>query len=372
MCVTPLHLKTKSGLAVEAACRKCWQCVENQKNDWVGRNIAEMQDAGRVTVNHLTYGGDDRVTGEKTDLGASILIYADVRKWLMRLRSGRVDKASGERIKYPLRFFAVGEYGELKGRSHWHVICYWQKQIDKDGRPFVNVPAFDEYRNFNDEWWPHGFTLTEDVRDGGQEKAIRYVCKYLQKADGGQSLMRMSKTPPLGGYYFRRLADTYARQGILPKDAFYSFPEILDTKGLPRKFMMQGVTLDNFCSDFIQAWKVRYGSHPLDVQHSEFLQSWCDAVAARPVSEGLDRRKMGGAPRVAPEAPHFGFRVHWHEPVNSWVADRGLERLYWSFDEKGERSWQDVIVTESQAASRRRRSAILRDADAYRSGRDGR
>lgn len=356
MCVNPRLLTTKQGLSVEVACRKCWQCIANRQNDWVGRCIAEEQTSARTTVVHLTYGGDDKVSGLKTDLGASILIYKDVMLWLKRLR----------KAGFPLRFFCCGEYGELKGRSHWHVICFWQ---DKS-------PEFEDgKRNFADKYWPHGFTMTEDLRlydefgNNQAERAIRYVTKYLQKSeDTSQALVRMSKKPPLGDAYFRQLAGVHVKQGLLPQDAFYSFADVRKD-GSPRKFKLEGASLDTFCGSFIEQWKARYGSHPLDVSHSDFLLAWCDTKAQRVASEQLERRQMASRPSIPPPAGYGAYRL-W-ETRNVYVADpvdgfRCLPRLFWSYDEGGFPAWHEKITTAAEAAGTRSARIQSVDSDAYR------
>lgn len=349
MCVNK-RVMIVNGLKRETACHNCWQCTENRINDWVGRCIAEKEDSKAVTVYGLTYGGDDKVTGVKTELGASILIYSDVQKWIKRLR------AAG----YPMRYLLCGEYGGAKGRVHWHVICFWK---DK-------VPEFqDGIRNFNDPFWPHGFTYAEALK-GDEIRAIRYVCKYVQKDSEEIAFVRMSKKPPLGDAYFRRRANTFAEQGILPKDAFYSFPDVRDPKtGKPRQFYMSGVTLDNFLSEFIERFQERYGLHPLDRQHSEFLQNWCDKQAPRVAVDDIQKRSFRVVAR--PEPPHFGFNVSWSEKLNMYVAERGSERLFWTYDQEGQKAWQSVIRTESEAARLRAVFALRREAEAYRHARDG-
>lgn len=362
MCVSPRMLTTKAGLAVEVACRKCWQCVSNRQNDWVGRCIAEEQTSRRTTVVHLTYGGDDKVTGLKTDLGASILIYKDVMLWLKRLR----------KAGYPLRFFCAGEYGELKGRSHWHVICFWQDE---------SPPFEDGKRNFEDRFWPHGFTMTEDIRMldiGGSnqvERAIRYVTKYLQKSDATkESLVRMSKKPPLGDAYFRLLAADHVNQGLLPRHGFYSFGDCRKPDGDVRRFQMSGASLDTFCRTFIALWRDRYGGHPLDVAHSDFLLAWCDSQAQHLEVEQLETRVMAGRPSVPPPE-HYGAYYLW-EKRNVYVCDPvagfpELPRLFWSFDEEGFPAWHESVTTATAAASIREFYRKSRSASAYRAGRDG-
>lgn len=357
MCLTPKFV-VHDGLTHEIACRKCKLCRLNRVNDWVGRCIAEKQTAAACSFVTLTYGGDNKVTGEKTELGASILIYSDVQRFIRKYRDAG----------YPVRYLLSGEYGDLKGRAHWHLLLFWEIEAP---------PVMAGAEQFTDSFWCHGkcdpamegmpFGFSHWINDVS-ERDVRYVCKYLLKSEGMDTVFKMSRFPPLGDEYFRRRAHEHARQGLLPRDAFYSFPEVRDKSGLPRQFVMQGVTVDNFAREFIRAWQGLYGSHPLDVGHSDWLMSWCDTQASRLESESLERRSMGSRPTFPPPADYGAYRfwetrnVYFADPVDGF---RCLPRLFWSFDEEGYPAWQDVIVSATEAV--RRRSALKTKSDASES-----
>lgn len=352
MCQAPITVMIR-GVATPISCRKCKQCKDNYRRDWVGRCIAENQDAVGTTFVTLTYGDTDRIGGAENDLASKVLIYSDIQKWLKSWREGYV--VNGVRRKFPLRYFLAGEKGEVKGRCHWHVICFWQK----------NIPNYmPDVRNWDDRFWPHGFTMWQEFTP----RSASYVCKYVQKESGAGEL-HMSRNPPLGHRYFMRLAAKYVKQGILPKAATYRFPEVLvPSTGKPREFMMRGVTLDNFCSEFIRLWEETYGAHPLDVQHSDFLQEWCDSVAPRVRSTELERRKYVPAPKVL---PHFAYKIRYDERRNGYVAEGNGECLYWEIDTKGEYKWQSAEEIEATSARLRAEFEAHREAVAYRLARDG-
>lgn len=330
MCITPRVMTNKNGLRVTAECQTCWQCKANKVNDWVGRGIAEEQYCAGSSFVTLTYGGDDKINKVKTELGASILIYSDVQRYIRKYRDAG----------YPCRYMLSGEYGSLKGRSHWHLILFWE----------IEVPPNPKEVMFTDSFWcstddeglkPFGHSLWRDVNP----ERIAYVCKYLvaDEADTEQeTIFKTSKYPPLGAEYFRRRANTFVQQGILPKDGFYSFPDVRDKKtGLPRKFFMRGVTLDNFCEEFIRLWTDRYGEHPLDTQHSDWLLRWCDTKAKRSSSEvPVEPRKFVSRPL---QPPHFAYAVTYDDRLNTYVAQGNGERLLWR-PINGEWGWQKSLV----------------------------
>lgn len=278
MCVVPAKLVT--GQLV--GCRKCWQCKERRVADWVGRCIAESRTATGASVVTLTYGKGDIPN-------AAVLTYSDVQKFFKVLR----------KRGYPLKYFAMGEYGSDKGRAHWHIIIYWQgaipAHVDRYGnehgnwkgrlpklirgawdyvtRAFTPGTTEKDPTRYFDPIWPHGH-MVWDIPDAS---AIRYACKYLMKneLDGsGQYHLAMSKKPPIGAEYFEGLARRYVEQGLAPQDAFYSFPDVVKQDGSKMQFMMSGVTLDNFLKTYLAEWaRQRPGCH---VPASDFVEEWQD------------------------------------------------------------------------------------------------
>lgn len=334
MCVSPANLP--SGVSVP--CRKCWQCRENRVNDWVGRCIAETETATASSSITLTYGGGMHER-------AAVLTYSDVQKYFKLLR----------RHGFPLRYFAVGEYGSVKGRSHWHLVVFWQDR----------VPPHDAEERFMEPHWPHGWSYWERP----SAASIRYVCKYIQKdiaAAERQGHLAMSKKPPLGAEYFERLARRYVEQGLAPQAPTYSFADVRDARDKPLQFYMHGVTRDNFCAAFLRQWRERNSGHP---PYSPLIEEYCDRMAR------VDRPFVPDPfkPRVAYPwiEPPGGVPIQFSEPHNAFYCDpeppwRG-KRLWWSFDAEGNRAWHEKIRVAEGGDQMR----ILMDARRYREASEG-
>lgn len=234
MCVNPGILPD----GIEFACRKCWQCLEQKIDDWVGRCLAESRTAIAAHSMSLTYGRDEH--GNEDHFRSAWLTYSDVQKYFKLLRFDG----------YKFRYLVAGEYGSTKGRAHWHLIMFWQNKI----------PPHEMGRNFHNKYWPHGHQFAEAVN----AHSIRYVCKYIQKdvaKDERQASLHMSKKPPLGDTYFRDLAGKYVAQGLAPQNLIYRFPEVKDKKGRPKDFYMTATTAHNFLESYKAQWAARVGGH---------------------------------------------------------------------------------------------------------------
>lgn len=314
MCIRPNRLPN----GVEVACRKCWQCIENRVNDWVGRCIAETETARAASSITLTYGRD--ADGKEDHERAAVLTYSDVQKYVKLLR----------RHGYPCRYFAVGEYGSTKGRAHWHVMLFWQGP----------VPPHTTEERFLERHWPHGWSYWEQPTPA----AIRYVCKYIMKDMGQeerQGHLAMSKKPPLGAAYFEQLAARYVVQGLAPQEPYYSFGHVRDKNDRPVRFYLSGASLDLFCRAYLDQWaKVHKGHHP----YSPVIEEYEDRQAQLVQELRIEPFKpVHSKPWIKP--PN-GELVQFSEPLNTWYYDTETERLYWSFDSEGDRAWRRNLVVE--------------------------
>lgn len=279
MCVNPRF--TDAGVRI--TCRKCWQCLANYADLWVGKCIAESRTAAKTYLVTLTYGSEERMGMEGNDMHAVSLNYPDVQLWLKRLRY----QTTG-----PIRFLAAGEYGSAKGRAHWHVILFCQ-DIDT---VIPNLKLNWRYVHEGERGqliWPHGVSYWEELNAPAQ---IAYVCKYIQKDDNDTVYnTHVSKRPALGTEYFKYCAKLHVEQGLSPRDTFYGFPDVLKThgaqKGTPRRYVMTTAAAYKYCQDFVTLWRDKWGDQPWP--QSDLIDQYFDALAKindRATSENLEGR----------------------------------------------------------------------------------
>lgn len=255
LCVEPTFLKPGELVA----CRYCWQCRANRVNDLVGRCIAEQETSSQTLAVTLTYAGDAE--------GSAVLVYADFQRFMKRLRFEG----------YQVRYIVAGEYGSHKGRAHWHAVLFLQgRQLEIIPQGEKRSPwqiTLDERINWKP--WPHGFAFFQQPDYGGFAYVLKYALKDLsQQVHKGH--LAMSKKPPLGASFFDDLAARYVAQRLAPQDLFYSFGHIFDADRKRRRFLMQGVTRENFLRAYLDRWETEVGT-PAPV--SELLTEHWDKLA---------------------------------------------------------------------------------------------
>ena len=320
MCNTPITLTG----GIQVACRGCNRCRDNRVKDWVGRCIAETKTSVAAHAVTLTYGrdGKNRERHERT----CVLTYSDVQKYFKRLR----------KAGYPVRYLLTGEYGKKKGRTHWHMILFWQEK----------VPPHKIMERCWDNFWTHGHQWWQEI----SPSSVRSVCKYIQKdsADpSSQSKLVMSKEPAICGHYFRQLAKRYVEQGIAPQGPFYRFPECKKKDGKPVEFYMSGVTSDQFRQAYVTAFHERFpGEH---LKPSPYIEEWLDSqVEDWRVSEKIAKleaaQKEREALKLSDERIRFREEHHYY---HFGTNDRGLYDIEWRpEDEQKEQEWAEQYARE--------------------------
>ena len=241
MCISPCRLDNNQ----EVACRMCWQCRKRKVSDYVGRCIAEAKMSKKTFAVTLTYDADQGVN-------AVTLIYKDVQDFLKRLRKN-----------YKCRYIVTGEYGSAKGRSHWHIILFFQD----------NWPEVTSNKRVDWKYWKHGFAYFQEPDWKGFEYCLKYVLKD-QTSRQSDSHLAMSKKPPLGHEFFQQLAKQHVEQALVPQTYFYKFGDVRDYKNREKGFMMQGKTRENFMETFINEWEAKYDHEPL----SEIVNDYYDDI----------------------------------------------------------------------------------------------
>ena len=266
MCIAPNTLAD----GTQVVCRECWQCRRAKVDDLVGRGIAELRttQVGAHFVT-LTYGRnrDEKspTYGEAEHERAVVLTYSDPQKLFKLLR------VNG----YPFRYLISGEYGSTKGRTHFHVIFFWQKRVP----PGIVLGENWRWARFDEktgeqakgrygepaEFWPHGHTFWEPATFEGIRYCVKYVLKEVgQGAEEKQYLKHQSKEPPLGTAYFDDLARRHAEQYLAPADGYYSFPEATRfTTGERIQFRLSGRSEELYKEAFVNHWARLYGGGPL-------------------------------------------------------------------------------------------------------------
>lgn len=182
-CISPVWVKK---IFQHVPCGKCNFCLRSRALDWCFRLQQEQKVSNTSHFITLTY-ADEYLPFEYTT-GEATLCPDDLQRFLKRLRK------DNEQFKYrtskPIRFYAVGEYGEMGSRPHYHALVF-----------NAEVQAIDRLN----KTWPVGRVDVGRV----EPASIGYVSGYVFKRfeDYGNRIApfaRMSRRPGIGLNYLEK------------------------------------------------------------------------------------------------------------------------------------------------------------------------
>jgi len=255
MCVTPNNI---DGQLV--ACHGCWQCSANRIHDYSGRALAEAIHSDLTLIVTLTYGGGD--TPEST-----VLNYKHVQNFIKNFRNKG----------YKVRYAVSGELGSFYGRCHWHIACFFSGKMPKGLVYNKECYTWD--------YWEHGYSFIEKPTYHGFNYMFKYMLKQqkhdekkLKAQEIKQNHFAISKKPPLGDEYFKKLAIKHVEQGISPQTFIYSFNDEFDKHGKRREFYIQGKTRKNYIKYYLHEWLDRHAFSYKKMPYSQIVEDYEDEL----------------------------------------------------------------------------------------------
>lgn len=227
MCINPSHdLVERDGAYVRYPfpCKQCWQCRQNRINDYTGRCLAEAAYSDWTVALTLTY-------RDQWDKSHEELHKEHFQDFIRAIR----------RRGYLVRYLVAGEYGERKGRAHFHCIIFGKgKRFELKHRQ----------RDWWHEVWPFGHIFADWVID---QKAVQYVTKYIVPQKGQkEGWFSCSKKPALGMEYFLDKAKSYVSAGLWPKTFHYIPPGARSD----HQFLVKGACRREMLLEIIKGYSV--------------------------------------------------------------------------------------------------------------------
>lgn len=246
MCVSPTHVFVERGPAyerVEAPCGWCWSCQKNRVNDLVGRCLLEASTSDWCHTLTLTYrppgplpeGLPDHQR-PTTPQQMRVIHKQDFQDFMHRFRRS-----------YQTRYLVAGEFGEKKGRVHFHTILFGK------GKP----PDWIANQNIHTKHWPFGHVF---VDKNFSETSVRYVAKYLLKGAKrkktrfdnryNKEWLSYSRIPLMGYDFIMNHAAQYAHERIFPHSFLYRPPGAHEK----REYQYQGEARFVFLDTLFKIW----------------------------------------------------------------------------------------------------------------------
>lgn len=242
----------------EFGCGQCWRCRVNSRRIWTLRLMLEGTQHEASSFVTLTY-------REAALPAGGTLVKRDLQLYFKRLR----------KAGYRFRYYAVGEYGEVTRRPHYHVLLFgvarpsdhidWTK---KDACGCVICAT-----------WALGHVhIGHDIAREALQYCAGYVTKRVLKADelGGRQpeFALMSRRPGIGYGAVAAFVDTFSRKEVaVTYERYEDTPTTVRTEG---KFWPIGRYLRNHVGDALGLARGgrNTGRYRLAVPASHVLKLW--------------------------------------------------------------------------------------------------
>ncbi|AZL82762.1 replication initiator protein [Apis mellifera associated microvirus 56] len=156
-CKTPITIRDANKVATAVPCMKCHDCRLARTRQWVFRIQEERKHHLNCYFITLTY-----ETTPKTPNGLGTLDGRDLQLFFKRLR---------KRTKQTIKYLAVGEYGSIRRRPHYHALLLGSIE-ESDIRA-----AWEKHVN-ESTGAINGHAYIDTANSGA---ATAYVVKYLDK-----------------------------------------------------------------------------------------------------------------------------------------------------------------------------------------------
>ena len=155
-CLSPVGIRDANKQVILVPCGKCANCIQNNWQQWIFRNMEELKQSKLGITVTLTY-DDEHLRW--SDKGTPTVKKRDIQLFLKKLRR----KVTGS-IKYMI----VSEYGKNTYRPHYHGLLYFGHDVIYDR---------DALESIIQKTWNLGFIKFDAITD----KSIAYTTKYLLK-----------------------------------------------------------------------------------------------------------------------------------------------------------------------------------------------
>jgi len=256
-------------------CGKCSECLNVRSKLYALRCLMEAREHKEVCSLILTYDNDH--------LGDNVLNYDHVTTFFKRLR----DYVSRRYGVKGLKFFTCGEYGEKRGRMHWHMMIFgWKPDKEREEFDFYESLSQKKQRTKSlklQKFWEQGYVDVADFDEMHAFYIARYVQKKFVKGSDLDSTIRQSMrekkycSPGLGNEYFFKHMKTFLREGKIEVSGYlYPIPRCF--KDLMKKLVSED---EEFQTEYYDALRKR---PDIDLSLvSKFLKGLYDLARQRKV-----------------------------------------------------------------------------------------
>lgn len=179
--------REKDRYCVQVPCNKCLGCRLDHANMWSNRMYIEAKQWKHNMFVTLTYDNEHLPTDRK-------LHKKDIQDFLKRLRYyykgiQEWENPKNGKQERPIRYFCCGEYGDKRGRPHYHMALF---NLTMPDLKFYKLGKNGDKLYYSAELkkiWGKGFVIIGELT----QRSACYIARYVQKKAGVHTSSKVYK-----------------------------------------------------------------------------------------------------------------------------------------------------------------------------------
>lgn len=262
---------------LDVPCGFCHSCKKREMNDYKIRLLYECRrplDAGRINLFVTLTFNDEFLEKFASDTNRAVRLFLD-----------RMRKRYGKQVRH----WFIGEYGTLKGRSHYHGILF-NCPCEIGNSPYGHHPG----QNLElESVWKYGFIFVGYVNDA----TAGYITKYLTKDLNGKKVRpRVISSFGIGDNYLGTddalLHKLNGYQPFITNGSYiYALPRYYSNK-IFSDVERQNMSLDRFLNPSVSwRWQGRKYNNPFDYKTARLSTLLSNCRAGLTVDDKPPTRK---------------------------------------------------------------------------------
>lgn len=186
-------------------CGQCMPCRIAKKREWMHRIMLEAKLHADNAFVTLTY-NDDHVPRDGS------LVPRDLQLWLKVFRKKLLPNT--------VRYFAVGEYGDVNERPHYHIALFGYPPCARGRTALNRAGKCCTVCDLLSDTWNKGRVFVGSLEPESAGYIAGYVTKKMTSMDDERlrgrhpEFARMSRRPGLGVGYMDEVASTIMEHGL--------------------------------------------------------------------------------------------------------------------------------------------------------------
>lgn len=193
-------------------CGKCKHCRWVRRQAMANSVEMELRDSDWSLWVTLTIAPGPRRAVDNYDKVLDKRLMQNFQKVCLIHRDRQTHSFKG-RVNTSWRYIQCGEYGERKGRAHYHAVIFGKgSQPDWLENPAYLLPPIPgQKQRYMIPEWSWGHVTIDTVVDGG---VAFYLSKYMQKGGAKQSWASASNRRAIGSTFARFWGEMVAKHGF--------------------------------------------------------------------------------------------------------------------------------------------------------------